>query len=293
MISIIIPLYNKEKCIEKTIKSVIDQTYRDLEVLIVDDGSTDKSKMIVNSIHDKRIRYVYKENGGVSSARNLGVKMVKSDWILFFDADDFLLPNALDSAVRTINSYPNAEIIVGGFLVNDNGRKKTFSNTLDGILKNPIKDMFYRKIYSRPGNTFIKNTVYTKMVLFDERFSYNEDWLFGLNLLYKYKVAATKDIFMCYDKTNSTLSAKVPKLVDDMINFIDEFKYPNIYVEAMIYEQYVGAIEMRKGLCDQFSAVQEIDRRFRKYFSKIHCIMYFIMIKYRNLILKMNKNYDI
>ena len=125
MISIIIPLYNKEKCIEKTIKSVIDQTYRDLEVLIVDDGSTDKSKMIVNSIHDKRIRYVYKENGGVSSARNLGVKMVKSDWILFLDADDFLLPNALDSAVRTINSYPNAEIIVGGFLVNDNGRKKT------------------------------------------------------------------------------------------------------------------------------------------------------------------------
>lgn len=292
MISIIIPLYNKEKCIKKTIKSVLNQTYRDFQILIVDDGSTDKSKEIVNSIHDERICYVYKENGGVSSARNLGVRMVKSDWLLFLDADDFLLPNALDSAVGTINSYPNAEIIVGGFLVNENGSKKTFSNTLDGILKNPIRDMFYRKIYSRPGNTFIKNTVYTKMVLFDERFSYNEDWIFGLNLLYKYKVAATTEIFMCYDKTNSTLSAKIPNLADDMIYFIDEFKYPNIYIEAMIYDQYIGAIKMRKGLCDQFSAVQEIRKRFRKYFSLLDFVLYFIMIKYRNLIFKMIRIYN-
>lgn len=290
MISIIIPLYNKEKCIEKTIRSVLNQTYQNFELLIVDDGSTDNSKQVVCNIHDKRIRYVFKQNGGVSSARNYGVKMIKSEWLMFLDADDFLLPNALANAINAINSFPTAEIIVGGFLIKEDNAQKLASTSLEGILKNPIKDMFYRKIYSRPGNTLIKRTVYTKMKLFDERCSYNEDWAFGLNLLYKYKVAATKKLIMCYNKDDSTLSAKIPNLAHDMINFVDELKYSSIYVEAMIFDQYLGSIKMRKGLSNQIFAKNEVCRKFRKRYPLMLRMFYFIMIKYRNLILNLKNN---
>ena len=81
-ISVIIPLYNKGNNIKETIFSVLNQTYEDFELLIVDDGSTDNSSDIVKSINDRRIRYVYKENGGPSSARNFGVQNALYDWIL-------------------------------------------------------------------------------------------------------------------------------------------------------------------------------------------------------------------
>lgn len=83
MISVIIPLYNKANCIKRTIQSVLSQSYKDFELLIVDDGSTDESKNIVLSITDSRIRYIYKENGGVSSARNFGAQKANSKWLFF------------------------------------------------------------------------------------------------------------------------------------------------------------------------------------------------------------------
>lgn len=90
MISIIIPLYNKAESIKTTLESVLSQSYTDFEVLIIDDGSTDDSKNIVSEIHDDRIRYIYKDNGGVSSARNYGAMNAKSEWLFFLDADDLL-----------------------------------------------------------------------------------------------------------------------------------------------------------------------------------------------------------
>lgn len=96
MISIIIPLYNKATSIKRTIHSVLSQSYTDFELIIINDGSTDNSAEIVNKqFYDKRIRYIYQDNAGVSSARNRGIKEAIGEWILFLDADDILYPNAL------------------------------------------------------------------------------------------------------------------------------------------------------------------------------------------------------
>lgn len=86
--SIVIPLYNKEKSITTTINSVLNQTCGDFELIIVNDGSTDTSLEIVQSIKDERIRIINQKNGGVSSARNQGIIEAKFDWIAFLDADD-------------------------------------------------------------------------------------------------------------------------------------------------------------------------------------------------------------
>ena len=94
MISVIIPLYNKEPIIERSLQSVLSQDYDDFEVVVVNDGSTDRSADIVRSINDPRIRLIEQENGGPSKARNTGTKNARGEWILFLDADDELLPGA-------------------------------------------------------------------------------------------------------------------------------------------------------------------------------------------------------
>lgn len=88
MFSVIIPLYNKEVSIKETLFSVLNQSYKQFEIIIVNDGSTDNSLNVVRAIHDPRIRIVDKVNGGVSSARNRGVKEASKEWITFLDGDD-------------------------------------------------------------------------------------------------------------------------------------------------------------------------------------------------------------
>ena len=112
MISIVIPLYNKEASIKQSLKSVLSQSYDDFEVVIVDDGSADGSVAVVEAINDPRIRLIKQENGGPSKARNTGVKNAKGEWILFLDADDEMLPGALDFFSKKIQKHTNVGMLV-------------------------------------------------------------------------------------------------------------------------------------------------------------------------------------
>lgn len=108
--SIIIPLYNKEKFIENTLKSVLQQSFTDYEVLIVNDGSTDASETKILAFHDSRIQYFYKDNEGASEARNYGIKKSKSEYITFLDADDYWYPNFLEAMFLTIEKFPEQKV---------------------------------------------------------------------------------------------------------------------------------------------------------------------------------------
>ena len=98
-VSVIIPLYNKEKAIKQTLESVLNQGDFVSEIIVVDDGSTDSSASIVRAFDNPKVKYFYKTNGGVSSARNYGLKKANSVWIFFMDADDLLLNGAMESLV--------------------------------------------------------------------------------------------------------------------------------------------------------------------------------------------------
>lgn len=113
--SVIIPLYNKEKFIENTINSVLNQTFTDYELIIVNDGSTDKSSEVVLQFEDERIHYLEQENLGVSSARNLGISFAKSDYIAFLDADDYWFSNFLEEIAVMINNFPNQKVFSAAF----------------------------------------------------------------------------------------------------------------------------------------------------------------------------------
>lgn len=106
-LSVIIPLFNKEKNIVNTLTSVCNQTYTDFEVIIVNDGSTDSSIKNISVINDDRIQLFSKKNEGVSIARNFGAEKAISNYIVFLDADDYWHPNHLNNLFELINAFPN------------------------------------------------------------------------------------------------------------------------------------------------------------------------------------------
>ncbi|SDW89224.1 glycosyltransferase family 2 protein [Flavobacterium degerlachei] len=108
--SVIIPLYNKEKFIEATLRSVLEQSFTDFEILIINDGSTDSSAEIIKKFNDPRIRYFSKENEGVSAARNFGIDKVQGEFIAFIDADDYWYPGFLEEMFQNIKKYPEQKV---------------------------------------------------------------------------------------------------------------------------------------------------------------------------------------
>lgn len=120
--SVVIPLYNKAAYIENTIKSVLDQTFTDYEIIIINDGSTDESEAVVRRFNDERIQIYNQKNQGASVARNLGIEKAKYNYIAFLDADDLWMPDHLETLKSLVQTYPNAGIFASRYqLVFKNG----------------------------------------------------------------------------------------------------------------------------------------------------------------------------
>ncbi len=103
-VSVIIPTYNRSKLSKEAIESVLRQSYTDLEILVIDDGSTDDTRLVVEQISDSRVKYYYKDNGGQSSARNLGLARAKGKYVAFLDEDDLWPPEYLEIVINQLES---------------------------------------------------------------------------------------------------------------------------------------------------------------------------------------------
>lgn len=109
-VSVIIPTYNRARLVTKAIQSVLDQTYQDFEIIVVDDGSTDNTKEVVGSFKEPRIKYVYQDNSGICIARNNGINVSKGDYVLFLDSDDMLFKNAIAIEAGSLDSVPDVAL---------------------------------------------------------------------------------------------------------------------------------------------------------------------------------------
>lgn len=160
LLSIIIPLYNKQNCILKTIDSVLSQDYDDYEIIVVDDGSTDDSVKVVERVSDQRIHLFRKENGGPSSARNYGIKKAQGKWVLFLDADDLLEECALKQVVSDIGKHRLADVFCYNLYMKQDTQKNIFvSHHKKGYLLFPFLYWYQGKIYPRTGNMVCKRSV--------------------------------------------------------------------------------------------------------------------------------------
>lgn len=197
MVSIIIPLYNKEFAIEQTLFSVIKQTYCDFEIIVSDDGSTDRSASIVKELakKDKRIRYYKKENGGVSSARNFGLSKANGEWIIFLDADDEMMPTNIETLLYLVNKYKVK-------LAASNISVKECDGTVHDIELRTDQEMCFKNfIKALLGNQAIFASgacIYQKALLgdkpYNETLSRYEDADFELNLFRGNTVAFTPQV---------------------------------------------------------------------------------------------------
>lgn len=117
-VSIILPVYNVEKYIKKSIESVLNQTYTDFELLVIIDGSPDNSKQVAEEFTDSRIKIFEKENGGLSDARNYGLERAKGQYVYFMDSDDWIEPNLLEDNLKIIEEE-NLDVVIFGYIQDD------------------------------------------------------------------------------------------------------------------------------------------------------------------------------
>lgn len=127
-VSVIIPTYNYGKYIEKAIDSVLDQTYRDFEIIVVDDGSTDDTKEIIETKNNKKIRYFYQTNRGASAARNKGIAEARGEYFVFLDADDSFCPENLEKKLSILERNANAGFVYSDGIYKYSGKKKKSSD---------------------------------------------------------------------------------------------------------------------------------------------------------------------
>lgn len=175
--SIIIPVYNKAADIQQCINSILAQTYTNFELVIVNDGSTDNSEVIIQGFKDPRIKYIYKENGGVSSARNRGIKEATGKWITFMDADDIMYTHALSVYNDLINKYPNVGVVAAS---TDQSNKKYPKRNYDYIVSD--YDLCNAISYAKAGFSLvntdcicIRHDLFLKAGLFNENYTHGED----------------------------------------------------------------------------------------------------------------------
>lgn len=238
ILSIIIPLYNKEKYIKDTIESVIGQTLIDYEVLIVNDGSTDHSLSIVESIKDPRIRIIDKCNEGVSATRNRGLSEAQGEYICFLDADDHLCTGALDEFNRMRLESGKCEILIGSFIEKDEiGHiRKTCINRTEGLTKDPMRALWNKEFSSRMGNTFIKKTLIERVGLMRTDLTLYEDKEWNLRLFRNSCVYTSTEIIMEYKRNGKGLSHQFIPINKDFAGHVKLKQITNKYEKRILID---------------------------------------------------------
>lgn len=200
MISIIVPVYNTEKYLHRCVDSILEQTYTDFELLLINDGSTDSSGAICDeyAMRDSRVRVFHKENGGVSSARNLGLDNANGEWIAFVDSDDYVFPIWLENYEELYKKY-STDLICQGFQT-DRPLNVTLKDTTYGISNigttiDVIEKLLHNNILGFCWNKlFQSNIINTNKLRFRENVSLKEDEIFAIEYM-KYSTTC-----ICTDK---------------------------------------------------------------------------------------------
>ena len=206
MISVIVPVYNAEKYLHRCIDSILVQSFTDFELLLINDGSKDNSGKICDeyAAKDSRIRVFHKENGGVSSARNLGLDNAKGDYIMFVDSDDYMFPEMCELMVATIESK-RTDLAVCGTTETGGGywcpvADKDYTLTQ---LKDSFVELLHTELLSPPWNKIFKRSIIDGQRFF-EGVSFGEDLIFNLEYIDKCdKISFIKESPFFHEKDNA------------------------------------------------------------------------------------------
>ena len=217
-VSVIIPTYNRAHLIKRAIQSVLNQTYQDFEVIIVDDASTDNTEEVVKSFNDPRIRYIrHEKNKGAAAARNTGIKTARGKYIAFQDSDDEWLPEKLEKQMKVFENAPAKVGVVytDMWRIMRNKRKCYFSSPMitpeDGIIYKQALD--YKVMNIGIQTAVIKREVFEKVGMFDEKFPRFIDLEFFIRASKHYYFYHLGEPLVNYFDAGKGISANIKALI--------------------------------------------------------------------------------
>ncbi len=223
-VSIVVPIYNIAEYVSDTLTSLINQTYADIEILAVDDGSTDNSGKICDdfALKDKRIKVIHKQNGGLSSARNAGIDVAAGEYIMFLDGDDRLVNDAVERLVQLLLENPDADLIQFTYSeVDANGvplYPYAFSQSVDIVEREKEK---FERLYKMGGPAASACTKLCKRALFEGLRFYegiiHEDEYIVTDILSRTKKVIYFDaaLYLYYFRNGSIITSSfTPKKLD-------------------------------------------------------------------------------
>lgn len=300
IISIIVPIYNVEKYLKKCINSIVNQTYKKLDIILVDDGSTDESGKICDDYkkNDSRIRVIHKENGGLSDARNVGIEYAKGSLISFIDSDDFIDINTIEILYKNMIDT-NADISICGIQkINEQDKINHKLQNINQKVKvfEPIE--VYRNLYNSLAlETVIACNKLYKKELFDNirypKGKINED-----NYVIHYLISKTKRIvytssklYYYVQRTNSIMKKKFDisrldelQALEERMEFFEKLNLQELYEKTMYRycasNRYcymkIENKEIKDNLNERFNLISKKLKK-GKYISKKEKIKLFIL----------------
>lgn len=263
MFSVIIPLYNKQISLQNTLQNALKQTYRDFEVIVIDDGSTDSSAEIVNEymLMDKRIRLFQQENSGVCSARNMGIKMSKYDYIAFLDADDIWNYNYLEEQNKLIRDFPEAAMWGTNFALVNNGVVKKLDTGFQEDFRGYVTDYFSM---ARVSDLFCSSSVVVRKDafdiagMFDTRIKYSEDIDMWYRIILNFPVVFNAQIFVYYSQDAENRALKKNRSIKDFLPFYVS-KYNQYCEKNHIFSHYIHTFSASHLIYYYFGKYEERD----------------------------------
>ena len=246
LLSIIVPVYNAEKYLEKCLDSIINQTFRDYETILIDDGSTDRSGIICDeyAVKDARFKVIHQKNSGVSSARNTGLDIAQGKYLGFIDSDDVIKNDMFEKMIKVIEENKCDFVICGfdyidytGNTIRDIGNKNHMDRLLDKADLLQMAFALNQKVfYGSVWNKLFKADI-VKKIKFDETISLFEDWFWMINV-YTSSSSARVLKEVCYhystDETNSQSKTKNGNII-----------YNSLYKETRIVRLIDGSNSIR------------------------------------------------
>ena len=207
--SIVIPVYNKEKFVAKTIESVLEQTFNDYEIIIVNDGSTDQSESKISAFKDTRIQYYSKKNEGVAFARNFGIEKASAEYICFLDADDFWYSNFLETMHRFIAEFPEQKVFASAIEIETKNKliKAHYSipTTSDFEIVN-FFDASQKECVLWTSSVCIQKSVFEKVGTFDTNIKHGEDTELWIRIGLQFPVVFIRKILARYVYDDESIS---------------------------------------------------------------------------------------
>lgn len=211
IISVVIPAYNAEKTIQETVASVLNQSFRDLEVIVIDDGSTDKTVAIVSSFKDERVCLFSYSNSGAQISRNRGIEKSTGDYISFLDADDLWAREKLEAQFTALQSQPDCAVAYSWTDCIDEQGNKLPGGQRFSFVKDVYEEILLRNFLGSGSNPLIRKDALLTVGFFDEAILAGQDWEMWIRLASRYYFALVPQVHIFYRRSTGSWSSNLQR----------------------------------------------------------------------------------